>query len=81
LLIWLALAAATTPSALKTVFSVLIFSRSGGNNTVVGTSKGAAIAVLFSHLLENNKVNFVLLGACHPDTVDEFMKDQVCQLR
>jgi len=48
-----------------------------GNITVVGASKGAAIAVLVSHLLENEEVNFVLLGSCHPDTVDEFMKDQV----
>ena len=47
------------------------------NITVVGASKGAAIAVLVSHLLENDEVNFVLLGACHPDTVDEFMQDQV----
>lgn len=47
------------------------------NITVVGASKGAAIAVLISHLLGNEKVNFVLLGSCHPDTVDEFMKDQV----
>jgi len=48
-----------------------------GNITVVGASKGAAITVLVSHLLENDEVSFVLLGACHPDTVDEFMKDQV----
>jgi len=47
------------------------------NITVVGASKGAAITVLVSHLLETDEVNFVLLGACHPDTVDEFMQDQV----
>ena len=47
------------------------------NITVVGASKGAAITVLVSHLLENEEVNFVLLGACHPDTVDEFMQDQL----
>ena len=48
-----------------------------GNITVVGASKGAAITILVSHLLQNNEVNFVLLGACHPDTVDELMQDQV----
>lgn len=47
------------------------------NITVVGASKGAAITVLVSNLLENDEANFVLLGACHPDTVGEFMRDQV----
>ena len=47
-----------------------------GNITVVGASKGAAITVLVSYLLKNDGMNFVLLGSCHPDTVDEFCKDK-----
>ena len=47
------------------------------NITVVGASKGAAIAVFVSHLLGNDQVNFVLLGSCHPDTINEFMQNQI----
>ncbi len=42
--------------------------------TVVGASKGAGIAILVSSLLENNDVNFVLLGSCDPVSVEEFIK-------
>ena len=45
--------------------------------TVVGASKGAAIAIIVSHLLANADVNFVFLGACHPDTVKGFLQDQI----
>jgi CubicO group peptidase (beta-lactamase class C family) len=44
-----------------------------GNITVVGASKGADIAIHVSHMLENETVNYVLLGACHADEV-EFLK-------
>lgn len=47
------------------------------NITVVGASKGAAITVLISHLLENENVDFVLLAICHPDVVKEFIHDEV----
>ena len=47
------------------------------NIAVVGASKGAGIAVDVSHLLKNDKVNFVLLGGCHPDTVEGFMQSQI----
>ena len=47
------------------------------NITVVGASKGAAITVFVSHLLKNTKMNFVLLGTCHPDTVEEWKRNQI----
>jgi hypothetical protein len=48
-----------------------------GSITVVGASKGAAIATIVSHLLRNSEVNYVLLGACNPPTVDEFRQQGV----
>lgn len=45
------------------------------NISVIGASKGAAIAIETSHLLENKKVNFVILSICHPDTVVEFKRN------
>jgi hypothetical protein len=39
------------------------------NITVVGASKGAGIAIDVSHLLEDEEINFVIMGACHPDDV------------
>jgi len=44
-----------------------------GSITVVGASKGAAIAVLVSNLIADSEVNYVLLGACDPTTVDELV--------
>jgi hypothetical protein len=43
-----------------------------GSITVVGASKGAAIAAVASHLVKDPEVNFVLLGACHPTLVEEW---------
>jgi hypothetical protein len=40
-----------------------------GNITVVGASKGGGIAMYVSHYLGNEDANFVILSACHPDTV------------
>jgi len=40
--------------------------------TVVGASKGAAIAAVVSHLVGNPEVNYVLLGTCHPTLVEEW---------
>jgi hypothetical protein len=37
--------------------------------TVVGASKGAGITIFVSHFLENEDVNFVIMGICHPDEV------------
>lgn len=37
--------------------------------TVVGASKGAAIAALVSHLVGDPEVNYVLLATCHPTQV------------
>jgi hypothetical protein len=38
--------------------------------TVVGASKGAGIAIYVSHYLENEEINFVIMGICHPDEVN-----------
>jgi hypothetical protein len=43
-----------------------------GSITVVGASKGAAIATVASHLVGNPDVNYVLLGTCHPTLVEEW---------
>jgi predicted esterase len=48
-----------------------------GNITIVGASKGAAIAIHVSHLLKNEAVNFVLLGACPPDEVDWLVQNNI----
>lgn len=45
------------------------------NVSVVGASKGAAIAIDASHLLENGEINFVIMSICHPDTVTEFIRN------
>jgi hypothetical protein len=43
-----------------------------GHITVVGASKGAAIATGISYLLGNPDVNYVLLGSCHPTLLEEW---------
>jgi hypothetical protein len=45
--------------------------------TVVGASKGAAIAMLISDALADSEVNYVLLGACNPPTVDELIAEGI----
>ena len=45
--------------------------------TVLGASKGAAIAIYISHLLENDEMNFVIMAICHPDEVEYFKQNQV----
>jgi hypothetical protein len=45
--------------------------------TVVGASKGAGIAIFASHLLENEEVNFVIMGICHPDIVASLKQGDV----
>jgi hypothetical protein len=47
------------------------------NIIVVGASKGAGIAIYISHYLENEKVNFVLLGTCQPDDVASFKQENI----
>lgn len=46
------------------------------NIMVVGASKGAWIAIDISHLLENEALNYVILGICNPDVVATFKQDQ-----
>jgi hypothetical protein len=50
---------------------------SPGSITVVGASKGAAIATIVSHLVGNSEVNYVLLGTCYPALVDEWKQQGV----
>jgi hypothetical protein len=47
------------------------------NISVVGASKGAGIAIYVSHFLENEKTNFVIMGICHPDTVESLKQDKI----
>jgi hypothetical protein len=48
-----------------------------GSITVVGASKGAAIAILVSSLVADPAVNYVLLGACNPPTIEELERENV----
>jgi len=48
-----------------------------GRITVVGASKGAAIAAAISYLVRNPEVNYVLLGTCHPTTIDEWIQQEL----
>ena len=45
--------------------------------TVVGASKGAAIAVGVSHLVGDSEVNYVLLAICHPSLIDEWLQEGI----
>jgi len=44
----------------------------GRNITVVGASKGGFIAATVSFLLPDPAINYVLIGACYPDTVQQW---------
>lgn len=45
--------------------------------TVVGASKGAGIVIYVSHFLENEDINFVIMGICHPDVVESLEQARV----
>jgi hypothetical protein len=45
--------------------------------TVIGASKGGAIAIYVSHFLENEAVNFVLMAICHSDYVEVLVRDNI----
>jgi hypothetical protein len=47
------------------------------NITIVGASQGAGIAVTVSHVLENKRLNFVILAICDALTVAEFKQNQI----
>ena len=47
------------------------------NITVVGVSKGSYIAICVSHFLENEEVNYVLLGSCYPDEVEILKQNRI----
>jgi hypothetical protein len=46
------------------------------NITVVGASKGAGIAIEISHSLENEEINFVIMGICNPEEVEYLKQNQ-----
>jgi hypothetical protein len=71
---------ATLGYARKLVAQVQTLLKAGvpaGHITIIGASKGAAIAVYASHLLQNPQVNFVLLAICHPDNLAAFQQDSI----
>jgi hypothetical protein len=47
------------------------------NISVVGASKGAGIAAYVSSQLKNEKVNYVLLAICNPDSIKEMEHNSV----
>lgn len=47
------------------------------NITIVGASKGAYIAILASHLLDNKDINYVILGICSPEVIDDLLNQQI----
>lgn len=47
------------------------------NIVVVGASKGAGIAIFVSNLMKNEKINYVAMAICAPDTVAELIQAQV----
>ena len=61
-------------SQIKTLIEAGVPAR---NITVVGASKGGAIAIYISYFLEDDEVNFVLLAICHPDYVSELIQDEI----
>jgi hypothetical protein len=57
---------------------VLLDSGVPANNiTVVGASKGAGITIFVSHLLQNDKVNYVIMAICDPETVKELKQNGI----
>lgn len=48
-----------------------------GSITIVGASKGAAIAVGVSYLVGNPGVNYVLLATCHPSVITDWLQQGV----
>ncbi len=44
---------------------------------IVGASKGAWIAIQVSHFLGNDKINYVLLSICSPETVQELIQNEI----
>lgn len=47
------------------------------NITVIGASKGAAIAVLVSHLLKKPELKFVLMAICNTDMADFWKENNI----
>lgn len=58
------------------ITSLMVAGVPAENITVVGASKGAAIAIEISNLLKDENTNFVIMGICHPDVVKDFKQTQ-----
>ncbi len=61
----------------KQIDSLLNAGVNPGNITVVGASKGAAIAVLISNFLKNKDVNFVVIAICNRRMADYWARNNV----
>lgn len=48
-----------------------------GSITIVGASKGAAIAAIVSNMMEHSEANYVLLGSCHPSVIDYWKQQDI----
>jgi hypothetical protein len=48
------------------------------NITVVGASSGAAIAMRMAMVLKNQKLNYVIMGLCWPETYKEYEGQELC---
>jgi hypothetical protein len=61
----------------KQISALLISGVPASNITIVGASKGAGITILVSHLLQNEKINFVILAICDPTTIKELKQNEI----
>jgi len=63
---------------IRQVDSLLQVGVTAGNITVVGASKGAAIAMLTSTLLKNKDINFVFIAGCNDDNFKRLPPIKFC---
>jgi len=61
----------------KQISVLLISGVPASNITIVGASKGAGITILVSHLLQNEKLNYVIMAICDPATVKELKQNEI----
>lgn len=45
--------------------------------TIIGASKGADIAILASNLIQNDDVNYVVIGTCHADNIQYYKQSGI----
>jgi hypothetical protein len=72
---------------IEQVAALLNFGVPAKNITVVGASKGSGIVIVISHRLENEEINFAILGTCSPGDIkflrqnDIFLHGNVLAIR